>query len=66
MIKCKDGNVEMEGNPFELISESMEVMVSVIEPLVEHDSLDAEDIPTVLEVITSALYRETQPLMNKK
>lgn len=65
MIKCKDGKVEINGNSFELITDSIDIMVTVIESLVENGSLDAKDIPTVLEVVTSALERETRPLIRK-
>ena len=65
MIKIKDGDITLQGEPIKLMEEATQIVLEVILALVENDYLDVEKIPEVIDTLTKELYAQTKPLMIK-
>lgn len=65
MIKCKDNNIILEGDGYDLMLEATQIVLEVILALVENDCLDAENIPEVIDTLTKELYVQTKPIITK-
>ena len=63
MIKFENDSIDMEGDGIDLMAEATEIMVSVIEALVENNTLEAKDIPNVIDIVANELYKQTRPLI---
>lgn len=66
MIKIKDGDITLQGEPIKLMGEATQIVLEVILALVENDYLDVEKIPEVIDTLTKELYAQTKPLMINK
>ena len=65
MIKIKDNDITLQGEPIKLMEEATQIVLEVILALIENDYLDVENIPEVIDTLTKELYAQTKPLMIK-
>ena len=65
MIKIKDNDITLQGDGYDLMLEATQIVLEVILALVENETLDVENIPEVIDILTKELYAQTKPLMIK-
>ena len=65
MIKLKGNDITLEGDGYDLMLEATQIVLEVILALVENESLDVENIPEVIDILTKELHAQTKPLMIK-
>ena len=65
MIKIKDNDITLQGEPIKLMEEATQIVLEVIVALIENAYLDVESIPKVIDTLTKELYAQTKPLIIK-
>ena len=65
MIKIKDNDITLQGEPKKLMEEATQIVLEVIVALIENAYLDVENIPKVIDTLTKELYAQTKPLIIK-
>lgn len=65
MIKCKDGEVMLDGSSEDLLVEATSIVVRVIQALVEEDCIEANDVPKIINNLTQLITEYTLPNNNK-
>ena len=65
MIKLKGNDITLDGDGYDLMLEATQIVLEVILALVENETLDVENIPEVIDILTKELYAQTKPLMIK-
>lgn len=65
MIKLKGNDITLDGDGYDLMLEATQIVLEVILALVENETLDVENIPEVIDILTKELHAQTKPLMIK-
>lgn len=65
MIKCKDGEVMLDGSSEDLLVEATSIVVRVIQALLEEDCIEANDVPKIINNLTQLITEYTLPNNNK-
>lgn len=66
MIKCKNGEVVLDGSSEDLLLEATSIVIRVVQALVEEDCVEPNDIPKIITNITQLLTVYTQDLIPNK
>lgn len=66
MIKCKNGEVVLDGISEDLLLEATSIVIRVVQALVEEDCVDPQDVPKIITNITQLLTEYTQDLIPNK
>lgn len=66
MIKCKNGDIVLDGSSEDLLLEATSIVVRVIQGLVEEDCIDPKDVPKIINGITQAINEYTKDLVPNK
>jgi hypothetical protein len=64
MIKCKDGEVMLDGSSEDLLVEATSIVVRVIQALLEEDCIEANDVPKIINNLTQLITEYTLPNNN--
>lgn len=59
MIKCKDGEVMLDGSSEDLLVEATSIVVRVIQALLEEDCIEANDVPKIINNLTQLITEYT-------
>lgn len=65
MIKCKNGEVILDGSSEDLLVEATSIVVRVIQALLEEDCIEANDVPKIINNLTQLITEYTLPNNNK-
>lgn len=65
MIKCKDGEVMLDGSSEDLLVEATSIVVRVIQALLEEDCIEANDVPKIINNLTQLITEYTLSNNNK-
>lgn len=65
MIKCKNGEVVLDGSSEDLLLEATSITIRVIQVLLEKDCIEANDIPKIINNLTQLITEYTLPNNNK-
>jgi hypothetical protein len=65
MIKCKNGEVVLDGSSEDLLVEATSIVVRVIQALLEEDCIEANDVPKIINNLTQLITEYTLPNNNK-
>lgn len=64
MIKCKNGEVVLDGSSEDLLVEATSIVVRVIQALLEEDCIEANDVPKIINNLTQLITEYTLPNNN--
>lgn len=65
MIKCKNGEVVLDGSSEDLLVEATSIVVRVIQALLEEDCIEANDVLKIINNLTQLITEYTLPNNNK-
>nr|DAG31200.1 MAG TPA: exosome complex exonuclease [Caudoviricetes sp.] len=65
MIKCKNGDIWLDGSSEDLLVEATSIVVRVIQGLLEEDCIEANDVPKIINNLTQLITEYTLPNNNK-
>lgn len=65
MIKSTNGDIVLDGSSEDLLVEATSIVVRVIQPLLEEDCIEANDVPKIINNLTQLITEYTLPNNNK-